>query len=332
MDNTSIKECLEHALESKNKDHKELVLLFEKVLALDPDNVKANFEIGKLFFKLGNYSKVIFHHEKSESLVGENNQCRVILSKAYLKNKEKDKAEKYMRRSVELNENSSKYIALLALQLCREESNSEEGILLYERLLKITDTLKFRIQFSSALLKVAKPLRIIEMLSPYVNEKPAELAFYLNLSGALMMVQRYKEALGILIKAPTNHSDNLQLISKLADVHNAVGEHTLAAAYYKKKIEIEPNKTVNTRFHTNSLQRSGFFNEADSRKLFYAKNQHQHQHQQTVLSSEQEKVLAELSDKGYAITSFLMEKRLSYGKLPMTLFKAFVAEVMWLSK
>jgi len=253
---------------------------FEKYLKLKPDNHIYQNDVGVLYFIMANNEKAIEHYneaikQKPDSFIYYENlglayknmgqrlderkayetalandpaNARLLnrLGVWYYEEKDHRSAIDYYHKTIAIEDNNPTYFENLALALYTDgdESNDDEAIDVYNKLLKLSpDNFSAWNELGILYFKKGMHKEAIEAYEQADKVKPGSAIIYDNIGTSYLAQEKYKEASDYFLKAlDAGSSNNVRILQNLGDIYHLKLEKSKEAiSFYSKALAIQPD-------------------------------------------------------------------------------------------
>ena len=232
--------------QSLEKHNIEAINCFKKCLELEPDNIKANLQLGILFLKIKNYDESLIYLEKVVNLEPNNILGLVALGNVHLEIKNYNEAEKYLESALDIDKkNVAANAALGDVLFAKNEING--AIQKYVYVNKLNDNIPeihlnlghcffYNERFDSAISHYLKAIKLV---------KNTRHDYYYFLGNALIASFRVKDgiiAYQAAIKLKPSKLNYYYAIAKACYIQKL---NHKGIKYLEKLLHLEKDKNIN---------------------------------------------------------------------------------------
>jgi tetratricopeptide (TPR) repeat protein len=274
-------------------DYKSALENYQKVLTLDSSKLDPYIFIGYIYFQQENpdVDKAIEYYQKGLQIDPKNKKLLHLLSLAYLKKDESDKAIEVLKKITEMEEDAKTWFeigkiyesnddldnAKIAfdkaleidenyLECAKEAANMmydneeyDQAIPYLEKATKINpDDDILQDKLAKCYHVAGKLDAAIEQYKGVIKDKPNNIRAYLNLAAAYRTLNQLDNAIATLKNAKKIDDKNPQVYIRLADAYLAKQNFKLAEQNANKAIELNPNLATPYKILSQEYQITGY--------------------------------------------------------------------------
>ncbi len=274
-------------------DYKSALENYKKVLKLDNKKIEPYIFIGYIYFQQENpdVDKAIEYYKKGLELQPNNKKLLNLLSLAYLKKDETDKAIETLLKITKIEDDKKVWYQIG--KIYESEDDMEKAKEAFDKAIEIDEKYLDACQEAAQMLfdneeyekaipylekatkinpdneqlqdKLAKCYHIsgkldaaIKQYQSVIKDKPNNLRAYLNLAAAYRTLNKLDQALSVLNNALKIDNKNPRIFVRLADVYIAKKDYDKAIEYANKAVELKPDMAISYKLLSQAYQLKGY--------------------------------------------------------------------------
>jgi tetratricopeptide (TPR) repeat protein len=230
-------------IEHKHGNKEAALVSYQKSLELDPEQTtKIQFSIGQLYREQEQPEAAIAVYQNFLDRCPDEPQIYRLLAAAYDEAGDRENANLYYRRSIELEPDCGIWVYLNLGQLLIHQENWDEAIDLYQSALRVyPNHLDVCRSLAIAQRQQGNTEAAIAGYRQTIELDPQQDAWvYMTLGQILREEERWHEAAIVYQQAIEHHSCYAEGFRMLADTQSQLGDKKGATDYYYRAIELQP--------------------------------------------------------------------------------------------